>query len=122
MFKGTVATLLALGLTVALTGCGGGTAAGTAGKTTVVHLKSTKFEERRLEVPVGTTVKWVNEDPIDHSVWEGDPEGDKHLFQSKDMGNGKEFSHTFDKAGTYPVYCNTASHHLLGMTMQVVVK
>lgn len=116
--------LVALGIVavLALTGCGSGSSSGGGGKETVVKMKSVAFEKKSLEVKAGTTVKWVNEDAVDHSVWEGVPESGKHLFKSADFSQGGDFRYTFDKPGTYEVFCNTASHHLLNMKMQVVVK
>lgn len=114
--------LVALGIVavLALAGCGGGSSSG--GKETVVKLKSTMFEKKSVEVKAGTTIKWVNEDPVDHSVWEGVPDSGKHLFKSPDYSQGADYSYTFDKPGTYEIFCNTAGHHLIGMKMQVVVK
>lgn len=113
----------AFAIIVLSAGCGGGTdAGGSNGNAVVVNLKSTTFDKRKLEVKTGTTVRWLNQDQVDHSVWEGDPDGSSHLFQTPDLKNGEDFKYTFDKPGTYKVYCNTAAHHLIGMTMEVVVK
>ncbi|HYG60884.1 MAG TPA: plastocyanin/azurin family copper-binding protein [Symbiobacteriaceae bacterium] len=142
MLKQLSIGLAALGMVAALTGCGaadtkpaGNTPApapaasdkpapGNSGSSggTVVELKNTKFAQEKIEVTAGTTVKWVNKDNVDHSVWEGVPDSGQHGFKSSDFSTDGEFTHTFDKPGTYEIFCNTASHHLLGMKMQVVVK
>ncbi|HYF92972.1 MAG TPA: plastocyanin/azurin family copper-binding protein [Symbiobacteriaceae bacterium] len=128
MLKKVTVGIAALGLVAALAGCGGGAskpkegAKPAAGGETVVELKGTKFGQSKLEVKAGATVKWVNHDNVDHSIWEGVPDSGQHLIKSEDISNGGEVKYTFDKAGTYEVFCNTASHHLIGMKMQVVVK
>jgi len=54
----------------------------TDGKEVVVNMVSMKFDQEKLEVPVGTTVRWVNEDQTPHSVYEGVPDSGKYLFRS----------------------------------------
>jgi len=141
MLKQMTMGIATLGLVAALAGCGGADskpagatpapapapaagakpAPGSSGGT-VVDLKGTKFVPDKLEVKAGTTVKWVNQDNVDHSVFEGVPDSGKHLLQSDEFGNGQEFKYTFDKPGTYNIFCNSGAHHLIGMTMQIVVK
>jgi len=105
-------------------GCGGSSAGGggSTGKDVVVNMKNTVFEKRKLEIKAGTTVRWINQDVIDHSVWEGVADSGKHLFQSADFGKGGDFAYTFEQPGTYKIFCSTAAHHLIGMNMEVVVK
>ncbi len=113
--------LILLGIVALTAGCGGG--GGTSsGNNAVVNMKGTAFDKRKLEVKAGTTVKWVNKDPVDHSVFEGVPDSGKHLFKSPDFAVGGDFSYTFTQPGTYKIFCNTAAHHLIGMNMEVVVK
>lgn len=141
MLKQMTIGIAALGLVAALAGCGGADtkpagatpapapapavgskpAPASSGET-VVELKGTKFVTEKLDIKAGTTVKWVNHDNVDHSVWEGVPESGKHLIKSEELGNGEEFKHTFDKPGTYDIFCNSAAHYLIGMKMQIVVK
>ena len=117
--------LLVAGLMAAalLTGCGGGDKAPAGGsKETIVTLKSTQFSPKQIEIKAGQTIKWVNEDQVDHSIFEGVVDNPNPAFKSADISNGGTYSHTFDKAGTYDIHCNTAGHGLIGMTMKVVVK
>ncbi|HYG60677.1 MAG TPA: plastocyanin/azurin family copper-binding protein [Symbiobacteriaceae bacterium] len=114
---------------VALAGCGGGSssggstpAGGSDSKAVEVKLKSTQFATKTVEIKAGQTVKWINEDVVDHSVFEGVPDSGKHAFQSADFSTNGSYEHTFDKPGEYNIFCNTAGHHLLGMQMKVVVK
>jgi plastocyanin len=118
----------AVALAAAVAGCGSGTrqaavAGSGVGRAEVeVVMQNTAFKPQKLEVKLGTAVRWVNKDQVDHSVWEGDPQAPSHLFHSTDFGNGGTFSYTFDKPGRYTVFCSTANHHLLGMMMEVFVK
>lgn len=123
-----MAALMATGLMVAalLTGCGGDKAASggdkAGGSEVKVSLKSTQFNPKKIEIKAGQTVTWVNEDVVDHSIYEGEVDNANPAFKSADFGTGKSFSHTFDKAGEYKIWCNTGGHGLIGMTMTVVVK
>jgi len=87
-----------LGLTV------GGTlalhvAAAEDAKTVIV--KDFLFTPNELTVPVGTTVKWVNNDDIPHNVVDT-----AKAFRSKPFDTGETFSFTFDKAGTFNYFCS----------------
>lgn len=67
------------------------------------------FDPEELVVPVGTTVRWVNEDSVVHTVTSGESDGTRGtpdgVFDSGDMADGDEFTFTFDQAGEYPYYC-----------------
>jgi plastocyanin len=54
----------------------------------------------RLEVAPGTTVTWVNDDPLDHSVVATDGSFDSGLIHA-----GGTWSHTFNAPGTYAYSC-----------------
>ena len=58
------------------------------------------FQPKSIEVPVGTTVTWTNDDAVQHSVTAKDGSWDSGLF-----GQGGTFSQKFDKPGTYAYYC-----------------
>ena len=59
------------------------------------------FQPKTLEVPVGTTVTWTNQDAIQHSVTASDGSFDSGLFTQ-----GGVYSHTFDAPGTYSYVCS----------------
>lgn len=124
--KKKMAVFMVTGLVavLALAGCGGGSSSGgsAGGKEVVVKLKNTQFSPKTLEIKAGQTVKFVNEDPVDHSVWEGAVDNTSPAFKSADFSTGASFTQTFDKPGTYDIWCNTGGHGLIGMTMKVVVK
>lgn len=54
-----------------------------------------------LEIAVGTTVTWTNNDSVAHTVTQSGGEG----FQSGKMDAGATFSYTFTEAGTFDYYC-----------------
>ncbi|MBN2086345.1 MAG: cupredoxin domain-containing protein [Anaerolineales bacterium] len=102
-----LAILIAL---AGLTGCRGqsgpspdGTGTPTSdvlsGKVTVT-IQEYEFHPDRLTVKAGTTVSWINRDPVFHTVV-----SDTGLFQSTMLAVGQMFSHTFDNPGTFPYYC-----------------
>ena len=76
------------------------------------EIRQFAFQPKALEVPVGTTVTWTNDDAIQHSVTASDGSFDSGFFTQ-----GGTFAHTFDTPGTYAYYC--ARHG--SMTGEVVV-
>jgi plastocyanin len=61
---------------------------------------SNSFSPNPVEVKVGETVTWINDDSGRHTVTSKDG-----VFDSQLMGKGQSFSYTFDKAGGYPYFC-----------------
>lgn len=53
-----------------------------------------------LTVPVGTTVEWVNQDSVIHTVTDVDG-----LFDSGFYGEGESWSYTFTEPGEYEYFC-----------------
>ncbi len=80
------------------------------------------FEPRRLEIAVGDTVTWVNEEAIEHNMMsypDGYPEGGEG-FESPFLEKaGETWSHTFDQAGVYEYHC--LPHMIMGMRGTVFV-
>jgi plastocyanin len=59
-----------------------------------------------LTVAVGTTVTWINQDPIDHTATEylnGFPKPDARF--DLELAMGASGSYTFDEVGSYEVGC-----------------
>ena len=92
-----------------------------------VHLKLLSFTPEELEVAAGTTVEWVDDNPIAHTITSGTyevgadglrtsetPDG---TFDGKVATTGDGFSFTFVDAGTYTYYCSIHK----GMNATVVV-
>ncbi len=64
-----------------------------------VSIKDFKFGAP-IEIAVGTTIEWKNEDPMAHTVTSS--EG---LFDSGSIETGKVWRHTFGAAGTFDFAC-----------------
>lgn len=68
--------------------------------TVVITIVDFSFEPDTAEVPVGTTVEWVNEDSFSHTVV-----ADDGSFVSEDVGSGDRFTFQFTEPGTYTYIC-----------------
>jgi len=66
----------------------------------VAEIKLFKFQPDVIQVPVGTTVTWTNEDAIQHSVTAADGSFDSGFFNQSES-----YSRTFDQPGTYLYVC-----------------
>jgi plastocyanin len=80
---------------------------GTTGLTIVVSdpgvsvtIRRSMYRPTPLEIEVGTTVIWTNEDLLPHTVTA--TEGG---FDSGYLAQGGDFSQTFDTPGEFPYYC-----------------
>ena len=73
----------------------------------------TVAEPEALTVAVGTTVTWINQDDIPHTVVANDK-----TFRSKVLDSDERFSFTFTKPGEYGYFCSLHPH----MTGKVIVK
>ena len=70
-----------------------------------ITVKLFQYQPGRTQVKTGTTVTWVNEDEIYHSVT-----ADKNGFAAPLDGKGKSFSFTFDQPGLYSYFCDRHEH------------
>jgi len=60
-----------------------------------------------LEIPVGTTVTWVNDDSVPHNIQSQDEVGNViDLFNSPPLNTGDRFEFTLDEVGVYNYYCS----------------
>lgn len=133
-FGKVIALLMMLALVLALAGCSGGTTAPTTGTTPDTPAETTEettggatdpgatsgatvveidfaFEPKRLEVKVGDTVTFTNEDSAPHVV----------SIDGTNLGNqerGVSVTWTAEKAGTFPYICTIHP----SMTGEIVVK
>lgn len=71
-----------------------------AKRTVRTGMKNLNYLQSRLQVTVGTTVEWKNNDPLPHTVTAVDKS-----FNSGLINPGKSYSHTFTKPGTYSYFC-----------------
>ena len=68
------------------------------GKT--ITLRNFQFAPKSITVKVGTTVTWVNKEGT-HTVT-----ADDGSWESPPLKAGQNFSHQFDKPGTYRYHCS----------------
>ena len=65
------------------------------------------YSPLNLEIPIGSTVTWVNDDSVPHNIQSIDREGKvTQLFNSPPLNTGDRFEHTFDEEGVYKYYCS----------------
>lgn len=67
-----------------------------------IEIRGFKFGKAAIEIPVGTTVRWINLDPVVHTST-GD--GDRPVWSSPGMGPGDVFEVTFDSPGRFKFHC-----------------
>lgn len=78
-----------------------------------VKIDNFVFGPEALTVSVGTTVTWINQDDIPHTVVANDKS-----FKSKVLDSDERFSFTFTRPGEYGYFCSLHPH----MTGKVIVK
>jgi len=76
-------------------------AAPAAGGTVAVSMKNIQFVPKSVTAKVGQTVKWTNDDSVDHNVTATSGE----TFKSNTFGQGATYSHKLAKAGTIKYVC-----------------
>jgi len=65
------------------------------------------YSPLNLEISVGTTVTWVNEDSVPHNVQSQDEFGKvTDVFNSPPLNTGERFVFTFDESGVYNYFCS----------------
>lgn len=77
------------------------TPAAAAGAATI---KDRAFHPTTLDVAIGTTVTWTNQDEFGHTVT-----ADDGSFDSGTVSGGATFSQVFDTAGTFAYHCKIHS-------------
>jgi plastocyanin len=106
-----VRTLAVLaGICAALAACGGSSAkspepaaAPTATKQTAtvgVVMRNIRFRPHRVVIHLGQTVRWTNDDQVDHTV-----ASSQLKLASEGIGPGKTFSYTPKRRGTFAYFC-----------------
>ena len=82
----------------------------------IIEIKDTKFDPKELEIAVGTTVHWVNQDSKrKYQVYE---KSDNQKFNSGQLNQFQSYEYTFNDPGTY--YFNDAVFTF--MTGKIIVK
>jgi amicyanin len=78
-----------------------------------VQIDQFTFAPQQVTVKAGTTVTWINDDDVPHTV-----ASSTKLFKSKTLDTKDSFSFTFTTPGTYDYFCSLHPH----MTGAVVVE
>jgi len=73
-----------------------------APKTVEIKIDNFSFGPMTLKVAAGTTVTWINNDDVPHTVVSDNTK----TFKSKALDTGDKFSYTFTKPGKYPYFCS----------------
>jgi plastocyanin len=104
-------TMLVACAALVLAGCGGGgnsnsnssstSTPAASGNTVTIDMKNIQFSPKDVTVKVGQTVKWVNQDTVQHDV----KANSGATFKSDLFGNGKSYEWKADKAGTVKYVC-----------------
>lgn len=113
-----IAAVLLLSFVTALvaTGC-----ASLPPNTVEVKMINLQFVPQTVTVPVGTTVRWVNQDQTAHMPMSDNFDPTKTVagaFSSKPLSPGDTFDFTFKTPGTYKYHCNIHGY----MTGTVIVQ
>ncbi len=71
-----------------------------------VELKTFQFTPDTLRVSVGTTVRWTNQDEIEHTVTAGSPSERDASFNATLAKKGATTERTFERVGTFTFFCD----------------
>jgi plastocyanin len=85
----------------------------TTGQTVTITIDNFTFKPAQTIVTPGTTVTWINNDDIPHTIVET-----QKSFRSKALDTENSFSFTFMNAGDYDYFCSLHPH----MIGKVIVK
>jgi plastocyanin len=104
---------MAAALAIAVTLTTGGPTTSAQAADSEVKIGNFTFAPQRITVKAGTTVIWINEDDIPHTV-----ASSSKLFKSKALDSEDKFSFTFTTPGIYEYFCSLHPH----MTGAIVVE
>lgn len=65
-----------------------------------VSIEDFGYRPATIMIPVGTTVRWTNNDPVQHTVTDS-----KGAFDSGILEPGQSFERNFDVPGTFSYFC-----------------
>jgi nitrite reductase (NO-forming) len=63
------------------------------------------YELNPVQIRVGDTITWTNDDSQPHTVTSGENAAPDGRFDSGTMAPAADFEHTFTEAGEYPYFC-----------------
>jgi len=79
---------------------GGGEGAANVANATKAEMRTMVFGPRRIEIPVGGSITWTNNDPLVHTIT-----ADDGSWDSGPIEPGKTWTHTFTQPGEYAFHC-----------------
>ena len=82
-----------------------------------VELEIKNFQHKSVEIKVGTTITWKNNDRTPHTLTHYPGEGVKQ-FDSNRVEADTTFRYTFDKVGVFDYYCKL---HPVNMRAEITV-
>jgi plastocyanin len=97
-------------------------AAPVADEMTVGMTDAVVFAPAEVVVPAGSTVTWVNEGVVPHTVTADDGTFDSGQDSTQWMPSGATFAAIFDAPGTYTYHCAVPGHAEMGMVGTIVVQ
>ncbi|HEX3466891.1 MAG TPA: cupredoxin family copper-binding protein [Candidatus Elarobacter sp.] len=65
-----------------------------------IHIKNFAYNPASVTIPAGSTVRWVEDDEVPHTVTAADGS-----FDSGNLSQHQSWTHTFTTPGTYDYYC-----------------
>lgn len=71
----------------------------------VGNSESNSYNPNLIEIKVGDTLTWRNDDSSPHTVTSSNDNSDIITFDSGVLMRGETFSFTFDMEGEYPYFC-----------------
>jgi plastocyanin len=116
---------ITLSLAALLAACGGSDSAPetlSPGPNEILVGNALNFTPAHLTVPLGTTVRWRNVGPYDHTVTSGlssKPAGSPGTEFDDSFRSGTTFDFTFETVGDHPFFCRP--HELMGMKGVITV-
>ena len=79
---------------------------------TQLNIQNFAYQPANMQVRVGTTVTWTNQDNVPHSVTFKNGMKDSGL-----LSQGQSFSYTFNTPGTYQYYCTVHPYMVATVTV-----
>jgi plastocyanin len=77
-----------------------------------VKIDNFTFAPQKLTVKAGTTVTWINQDDIPHTVVS------TGHFRSKPLDTGDKFTYTFTTPGSFVYFCSLHPHMQAAITVE----
>ena len=82
-----------------------------------VWIQNISFIPDTLNIPVGTTVTWINQDSTAHTVTSKDTVNSEILFDSGSIPGHDTFNYTFNNSGIYHYYCKNHPRLMNGVVI-----